>query len=287
MTRYKLLAVDVDGTLVGPDQRVSARTRRAIASARRAGLVVCLATGRGVKEVVPVRREAGLDGAPDPLVCISGALVCDGRTTRALLTQPMTMATAVAGCEAIAGTGLSAVALVDPGRWGYDYIHVPGADADHIERVWFSRGPFGVRRVDSLADLDPAPEILRLTAITDGDRAERVRGALGAACGESLRVERIDAPNYGIHVVECFAAGADKWTGLRHVAARHRIDAADIAAIGDDVNDLPLFAHVGLAVAMGNAAEPVRRAAGHVTAGHDADGLAIVIERLLDTAFDA
>ena len=286
MTRFKLLAVDVDGTLVGSDQRVSARNRRAIEAARRAGLTVCLATGRGVKEVLPVRGDAGLEGAPDPLVCISGALVCDGCTTRTLLTQPMTMATAVAGCEAIGSTGLSAVALVDPWRWGYDYIHVPGADADYIERVWFSRGPFGVRRVASLADVDERPEILRLTAITDGDRAERVCAALAAACGEDLRVERIGAPNYGIHVVECFAAAANKWTGLRHVAACRDIDAADIAAVCDEVNDLPLLANVGLGVAMGNAAEPIRRAAGHVTAGHDADGLALFVERLLDGAFD-
>jgi len=286
VTRFRLLAVDVDGTLVGSDQRVSARNRRAIAAARRAGLVVCLATGRGVKEVLPVRREAGLDGAPDPLVCISGALVCDGLTTRTLLTQPMAMATAMAGCEAIGAAGLSAVALVDPWRWGYDYIHVPGDDADHIERVWFSRGPFGVRRVASLAELDDAPEILRLTAIADGGRAEQVRAALGSACGNDLRVERIDAPNYGIHVVECFAAGADKWTGIRHVAAAGGINAADIAAVGDDVNDLPLFARAGLPVAMGNAADPIRRAARHVTAGHDDDGLAVFIEQLLDGGFD-
>jgi len=286
VTRFRLLAVDVDGTLVGPDQRVGARTRRALAAAGRAGLMVCLATGRGVKEVLPVRRAAGLDGSPDPLVCISGALVCDGRTSETLLTQPMSRADAVAGCEAIASTGLSAVALVDPWRWGYDYIHVPGGDAEHIERVWFSRGPFGVRRVRSLAELDEPPEILRLTAITDGERAERVRRAVADACGGRLRVERIDAPNYGIHVVECFAAGADKWTGLRHVAARRGIDAADIAAVGDEINDLPLFAHVGLPVAMGNAVEPVRRAARHITAGHAADGLAVFIERLLAGEFD-
>ena len=286
LTRFKLLAADVDGTLVGPDQQVSPRNRRAVEAAKRAGLTVCLATGRGVKEVVGVRQACGLDGHADPLVCISGALICEGHSTRTLHIEPIDLDTAGAGCEAIGQFGLSAVALVDPWRWGYDYILMASDDVQHIRDKWLDRDDFGIRSARSLADLDDRPEILRLTAIADRPLADQVEAALNQACGGRLRVEQIFAPNYGIHVVECFARDINKWTGIRYVAQGLRVRSSDIAAIGDDINDLPLFTHVGLAAAMGNAAEPIRAAADHTTAGHDADGFALFVEKLLDGEFD-
>jgi len=285
VTRFKLLAVDVDGTLVGPDQQVSPRNRRAVEAAKAAGLTVCLATGRGVKEVTAVRRNCGLNGHPDPLVCISGALICEGDTARTLHIEPIDPDTAAAGCEAILARGLSAVALVDPWRWGYDYILMASDDVEHIRQVWLGRSDFTIRSVRSLRDLDDPPEILRLTAIADGAQAAAVEAALNDAGSGRLRVEQIFAPNYGINVVECFARAADKWTGVRYVAQGLRIAPPAIAAIGDDINDLPLFRKVGLAAAMANAPKPIRDAAGHVTAGHDADGFAIFLEKLLDGWF--
>ncbi len=285
-TRFKLLAADVDGTLVGSDQQVSERNRQAVQSLKKAGLTVCLATGRGVKEVLDVRRTCGLDGHADPLICTSGAIVCEGHTTRTLHIEPVDPAAAAAGCEAILSTGHTAVALIDPWRWGYDYIAIPGDDFDSIRANWFAKHDFGIREVASLTAVDDLPDILRLTAIASGPAADAIEAALTDRCGDKLRLERIFAPNYGFTVVECFSPAADKWTGVRYVAAGLRIPAADIAAIGDDINDLPLFARAGVAAAMANAAEPIRNAAHLVTDTHDHDGFAHFVERLLASEFD-
>jgi len=289
VTRFKLLAVDVDGTLLGSDQRISERNGRALRAARRAGLAVCLCTGRSVAETLNVWSACRLseaDAALDPLICIGGALVCEAQTSRTLHMEPMTAAAAIAGSDACRRLGLSTVALVDSWRWGFDYYLVPAEDVNEVQTRWLDRHECRVRTVQSLAEVDDLPEILRLTILAAGDSADRVEQALHGSCNGQLRTERLFAPNNRIHLIEAFAPTADKWAGVRYVAQGLGIARRDIAAVGDDVNDLAMIAKAGLGVAMAGAPEPVRRAASHVAGENDDDGLGRFIEQMLDGAFD-
>src|SRR5271156_6895436 len=81
VTRYQILALDVDGTLLDPDGTLRPRTAAAVARAARAGIRPVLCTGRRYRRALPIAEQLGLDA---PLVCNSGALVKDPRGDRTL-----------------------------------------------------------------------------------------------------------------------------------------------------------------------------------------------------------
>jgi 5-amino-6-(5-phospho-D-ribitylamino)uracil phosphatase len=285
VTRFRLLAIDVDGTLLGPDHRISDRTGDAVRSAKQAGLTVCLCTGRSVVETRAVWEECRLPGPADPMICIAGALVCEPDTSRTLHIEPMDRDAAVLASDAVRRAGLSTVALVDSWRWGLDYILVEGDDAAFVRSKWLDRHPCRVRTVSSLADVPDLPEVLRLTVLTQAAAAERNTALVRECVDGRLKVELIYAPNNQVHVIECFGLRASKWAGVQYVAQGLRIPAADVAAVGDDVNDLSMLTHAGLGVAMGNAPPAVKAVAKHVTGPNDKDGLAEFIEQMLDGKF--
>lgn len=286
MTRYRLLAVDLDGTLVGPDQRVSPAHAAALGDAKRAGLAVCLCTGRGVGETRPVWTACALPGQADPLICVGGALVCESDTGRTLHMRPIDPGVAMEASAMLSGMGHSVIAVVDAWRQGFDYYLLEGGDSDVVWRDWFGKHDCTVRPVPSLGEVPNLPELLRLTVLVPPAAVPAADEALRTRFAGRLEPVSIFAPNYGIHVVECFGAGVTKWAGVTYVAQGLRIGAKDIVAVGDDVNDLPMITRAGLGVAMGNAVEPVRRAARHVVGRHDEDGLADFVRGLLDGHFD-
>jgi hydroxymethylpyrimidine pyrophosphatase-like HAD family hydrolase len=88
-------------------------------------------------------------------------------------------------------------------------------------------------------------------------------------------------PAYGVDVMEIFDPAVNKWQGILHVARLHGVGPAEIVAIGDDVNDLPMIRAAGLGVAMGNARAEVKQAAARVIGRNDEDGLAIFLDELV------
>ncbi len=264
--KYKLLALDVDGTLIRRDGLVPQEVITAVAAARSQGLNVCLATGRSYIETVPIWRQLRLVKPYEPMVLIGGALVSEPDSGRSLYHKSIPPHLACRLDEALAAAGHCAMAITDVWRTGVDYYLTEGADRDAAERRWFGQMNVQVRRVRRLADVADLPALLRINAVVDLPAAGVLAATLAKEFNEQLRVHCILAPNYGVTVVEAFAAGADKFTAVRYVAQALAVPASRIAAVGDDVNDLPLLGGVGLGVVMPSAPPAVAAAAKHVVA---------------------
>lgn len=280
--RFRLLALDVDGTLVGRDSVVHPDTIAAVARARAAGLAVCLATGRSYAETIPIWRQLRLDAPFEPLILIGGALVAEPDSGRTLYQRALPRDLACQLDSALAAAGHCALAITDPWRTGLDYFLTEGPDRPAVEQRWFAQMSVRVRRCRRLADIPDLPALLRISAVVTPPAGDELAAALAAQFASRLNVHCILAPNYGVTVVEAFAMGADKFSAVRYVAQGVPVPITRIAAVGDDVNDIPLLRGVGLGVAMPQSPPAVAAAAKLIASA----GLAPFIDDLLAGRFD-
>lgn len=275
---YRLLAIDVDGTLLNSSNRLPAANRDGLHRAHEAGLTVCLCTGRSYTEAKPVLDEIGLD--LDAAICVFGAIVCDAKTGRTVHRSPMPRRTALRLLEFFSSRGHPVLVLQDVTQAGTDYYRVSGErDAQAYDR-WLELTPTIAKRVDRWPD--DAPEPLRIGIIVDPAGIGAVRAELDTEFpATELKCNAIFAPNYGLHVLECFAPHVNKWFAITQLARDRGIRPSQIVAIGDDVNDVEMIRSAGLGVAVANAIPAVRDAATCHTGSNDEAGVATFIDRLL------
>lgn len=290
MTDIRLIAVDLDGTLLDPSGALTARTRHAIAAAAERGVRIVLATARRYVGAVPVADELG---TVDALVLYDGAQARAYPGGDILFAQALPATVGQRAAEAMAAHHLQPIAqhathagellLVAPaaprGAWASAYLKSAG------QRVC----PVPLERVCA-----GQPDALRVVAFGPLRRLRVVARELAGALpiGEAIRADPPDERpithyatqvlpmgNYGAAELTVFAPGVSKGAALAQVAGRYGIPLARTMAIGDGINDLPLLRTAGLAVAMGHAPRALRRVADIVTATNAEDGAAQAIER--------
>jgi Cof subfamily protein (haloacid dehalogenase superfamily) len=258
MEGIRLVASDLDGTLLRPDETVSQRTRRALAAARDAGITVVLVTGRPPRSLGPIAERIGVGGIA---ICANGAVVWDLDNGTMVDHSPLAADLAArlvrALREAVPGV-LFAVELED----GFGH-----------ETGW-TEGPAEVLEADAIELVSgPVTKLLvRHPTVPFDELAERARAAVG---------DDAVATWAGLRVVEISAAGVTKAFALERLCRRLGIAAQEVVAIGDMPNDLAMLDWAGTSVAVANAAAEVLDAADEVTAANVDDGVALVLERVL------
>jgi HAD superfamily hydrolase (TIGR01484 family) len=282
MAYYRLLALDIDGTLIGPDQIVAPDVVEAVGQAEAAGLRVCLATGRSFNESIGIWRQLRLPATAEPMVLVGGALVAEPQTGRTIYQRSIPREIACRFADALGGLGYAAMALVDRWRHEVDYFLTETGDLAAASRDWFDKMDARVRRLGRLAEMPASPDVLRISAVAGPDEARAVADELGGLFDGGLNVQAICAPNYGVTIVEAHSVEATKLAALKYVAQARRIGPGRIVAVGDDVNDVSMVGGVGLGVAMPSAPPVLLDAADQVAS----DGLAALIRQLVAGRFD-
>ena len=283
--KYRILALDVDGTLVGPDNIVTGDIIEAVALADRAGIRICLATGRSYGETIGIWEQLGLGRTQQPMILIGGALVSETDTRRALYHKPMDSETACRFSDALGAAGYCAMAIVDAWRYDVEYYLTEHGDLADARERWFGQMDVAMESVGALSDVllgSDAPDVLRISAVVDENDGPVLAGELKEQFGDSINICSILAPNYDVWIVEAHAAGADKRTALQYVAQATSTPLSEVVAVGDDVNDISMIGSVGLGVAMPQAPASVIEASDHTAA----EGLAEFIRQLVDGQFD-
>jgi Cof subfamily protein (haloacid dehalogenase superfamily) len=280
MALYRMLAIDLDGTLLSPDGTVSARNKAAIRKALDAGLLVCFATGRNWTE-----SQTILDAVEhySTAVFVSGALVVDTLNRQTLHRMGMDGELAREVCGLIESLGQAALVLQDrQGASGADYLATDGMTLNEATRQWMEVTSATIHRVRDLATRSHEHTI-RIGIVAAREECARMQPILKAHFGERIQCHSLFVPAYDVEVLEVFDPAVNKWRGILEVAKIHRVEPSQIVAIGDDINDLPMLTQAGLGVAMGNAKEEVRQAAKLVIKSNQEDGLAEFIEELIAT----
>jgi hydroxymethylpyrimidine pyrophosphatase-like HAD family hydrolase len=277
VTLPRLVATDLDGTLIRSDQTISARTVAVLEAVATAGTAVVLVTGRPIRWLPHVYERLSIR----PLaVCVNGAAVYDpvlDAVVGSVVLTPAELRDCCARLRAVAADLVFAVER-DGGR---AMRYQPGypVGAWEVDRTAVRSEPLG----ELLGQ--PAAKLLArrppdATAIP-ADPARRSDELVALARAQLAGLaEATHSSNSGL--IEISAAGVTKASGLAWVADRLGVPPADVVAFGDMPNDLPMLAWAGRGVAMANGHRAVLAAADEVTGGHDEDGVARYLQRLLD-----
>ncbi|WP_424212762.1 Cof-type HAD-IIB family hydrolase [Streptomyces sp. BI20] len=267
--RVRLIATDLDGTLLRDDQTVSARTIAALEAAERAGVEVFFVTGRPSRWMDVVSAHVHGHGLA---ICANGAAVVDlhaGRRIVKVRELPRARALEVVHDLRAAAPGTSfAVELTTGIHYEPDYppfFEDPGATVAGAEKLLAEEaGATAAPMIKLLAhhpELAP-DEFLRLARRVAGTRVAITRSSPTA-------------------LLEISALGVSKASTLEMCCAERGIGPAEVVAFGDMPNDIEMLSWAGSSYAMGNAHPDVIAAAGGRTVGNNEDGVAVVIERIL------
>ncbi|MDJ0394304.1 HAD family hydrolase [Rhodococcus sp. G-MC3] len=264
----RLVASDVDGTLLDHTDRVSERTRRAVLTLVGEGTPFVLSTGRPPRWIAPVVDDLGF--AP-MCVCANGAVIYDAATDRILDAEVLASDTlhwlADIAYRAMPGCGLAAERV---GATAHDAATPQFVSSPGYEHAWLNPDNTEVSQYEVL-DVPAVKLLIRMSSMSSGDMV----AALAPLIGD--RADLTYSTDNGL--IELSAPGVTKASGLEIVADRLGVAAADIAAFGDMPNDVPMLKMVGLGVAMGNAHHAAIAAADEVTSSNADDGVARVLER--------
>jgi hydroxymethylpyrimidine pyrophosphatase-like HAD family hydrolase len=278
--RFRLLALDIDGTLLRTDKALSPRVRAAVEVAQQRGVHVVLVTGR---RYPAARRVARALGCEVPLVLHNGALIVQDEAPLRCVTLDIEVAR-----RAIrAGRECGADPVVHSGRQGEGRLMIETLDASNtMLSRYLERSGSDLCRVPELcAALVEAP----LQVMFGGEvaRMAALRERLATTLGRDARIERTVYPRQGVGILDVLDPAVSKASALTFLQERWGVEAAETLAIGDNWNDHEMLQHAGLGLVMGNA-DPEMLALGlPVLPTNDEDGAAIAIERYVLGTADA
>jgi hypothetical protein len=265
----RLVALDLDGTLLGPDLTITPRVRRAVEAVIARGVPVVIATGRMYRSAIRYASTLDLDG---PIVCYQGAYIRetpapDGTPGRVLHERPMR---AWVAREAI--------------RWARREGFEPHLNID--DRLLMETGDESAEDYERSSGIGAefVPDLVavarrrptKVLAVGHDGLPERVLGRARREF-EGLAEVTVSHPEY----LEWTQSGVTKGAAIRWLARRLGVPLGQVMAVGDQHNDREMLAVCGHGVAMGGAPDSVRMAARYTTATWKEDGAALAIEALV------
>ena len=260
----KLIALDLDGTLLRDDLSLSPRVAQALAQAQRAGALITLASGRGFPALKPWVARLQITS---PVIGYQGASITDPLTGRIICEYPFPREMLDELVEYARERDLSLTVYVD------DEIYVERKrHSTAFYDKWFGLPIHVVTDLTTALAADPIKFLITATS----DVLDVLQPEVVAHFGQSMHIVR-SHPLF----LEGLALGVTKATALAWVAHYLGIAQSDTIAIGDSGNDVEMLAWAGIGVAMGNASHDALQAADLVVPSVDEDGVAVALEQLV------
>jgi hypothetical protein len=273
----RLLALDIDGTLVNSQNELTAATRDALLKLAGHGVRLVLATGRRYSRALPLVEPLGLDA---PLVTASGSLIKSAAGHQTLFKATFEPRLLREFLAILDSRGYHAVLYADSFAEGFDY-YCPALEPNSPELADFYTLNEGCGRVWPTLMRDPPEGIFSGFAIGTRPAMLELAAELEERLPGRLYIHVLRSPRYVGFMCEICPGGVSKWTGIRHLAEQWGIADHEICAVGDDVNDIPMIQSAGLGIAMGNALDEVKAAADRIAPSNDEEGLVQVVEWIL------
>lgn len=267
--KYKLIALDLDGTLKNSHNEITIKTKEALIQAQELGIKVVLASGRPTPGLRHEAKELMFDKYEGYLLSFNGARVLDYKTKETLFEQTLTIEEAKKAYLRSKEYGLACM------TYDEDIILTEDIDDEYV-CVEAKINDITKQKVESFDKVLKDP-IYKVLLTGKPDYVASIVDEFKEPFGDSLSIYR-SAPFF----IEVMAQNIDKAQSLDHLVNKLGIKQEEVIAFGDGYNDLSMIEYAGTGVAMGNAVEGVKEKANIITLSNDEDGIAHTLCELIE-----
>lgn len=265
---YKLIAMDLDGTLNNDQKIITEKTKAALMAAQKRGIRLALASARPSPGLFKERDILRLQDYNGILMSYNGGRIVDAATGKVLFETSMDLAQTKQVLRRL--EALPVTPILDDGVQFY-VADKNGYKVDYECK----NNNMTCTEVGNLADFLSFAPIKILMSVQPEELAE-VQKQIADFLPETLTVVQTAA-----FYLEVIPKVINKGQGIRDICAVLGIDPSEVISFGDAANDIPMLREAGMGVAMGNSAEAVKAAANMVTLSNNEDGIAAALEKLL------
>lgn len=277
MPRYRLLAVDLDGTLLNSEREIPEENLRAVEAAAREGVVIAVVTGRRFPSV---RRYLELLGRETLVVANSGAIIRRGLEGEILRRSLLPLESALRVIDLADEEGMEPVIHDGANAEGHLVLRAAARSLSSMERYLHQTSP-PPTWVSSLR-ISRAPVQIGFTGgVNEIRRFEAALASGLSSSGHRASLARTEYPDEDLALLDVLGVEATKGKALEFLASLLGIDLSSTIAVGDNWNDLEMLETAGLGVIMGNADPELRSRGLADTRTNDESGVAYAIEKYL------
>ena len=266
--KYKMLVLDLDGTLTNNYKEITPKTKEALMQAQAKGVRIVLASGRPTYGITPIANELMLTNHGGFILAFNGGKIIDYTSRETVFEQTIGKPEVEALYNAAEKAGLAILTYQDYG------IVTTQENNNYVEHEAFIN-KLPVTQCDNFIE-DLQYPINKCLIVGDPTPLHELELQLSKDLFGQVEVYRSAS-----FFLECVPPGVDKAKSLERLLSMVNIDKNDVIAVGDGFNDLSMIEYAGLGIAMDNAPQEVKSRANFVTSSNEEDGVARVIEKFI------
>lgn len=271
--KYKLVVLDMDGTLLNSYRKISEENKKAISRLQNSGIKVAIATGRIFTSAIFYARLLGIEA---PIIACNGAIIKDGHNNKTLDIKPINKD--------------NMLKIIEVFQKHKVYFHMYDEENIYVEKSKFNSNIYKnwnedqskkhkvhVEKMEDALDYFKTNNlnVLKMMAVDDDNNK------MNSIREELKRIKNITIDKSWYNNLEVMNKAVSKGNGIKMLSEIYNINSEDIIAFGDNYNDLSMKDSVGIFVAMGNGEKYVKEQADYVTTSNDEHGVARGIENLI------
>lgn len=264
---YKLMAIDMDGTLLNEEKKVTPKTKEALKKAKDKGVKVVLATGRPIDGVMRYLEELDLISNDQYVLSFNGAVIRNTGTNEVICRDTLK------GSDYLYLYNISEELGVNIHTFSLEGCHTP-----KMNKYTKVEGEINGINVfeKSISEVNPEEEMIKIMMIDEPEVLQKAVDNLPKDLYEKYTVVR-SAPFF----LEFLSKTCNKGEGVKLLANHLGVKREEVIAIGDAGNDAHMIEYAGLGVAMGNAFDEIKEMADFITKSNEEDGIAHVVEKFI------
>jgi 5-amino-6-(5-phospho-D-ribitylamino)uracil phosphatase len=282
----KLLALDLDGTLLNSNGKIPAENKLAITRAEEKGVLVTICTGRRFRDALPVALELNLNA---PVICHNGALLKYAESLETVAASLLARKTVHEIIRVGKNFGGDALVSCNPHTKGtllYDTISEENKPlkkyVEWARRLHGDEAEKAIVHVEMLEEVVDKEEVIHISFSGTCEPMLELQQNLQAELADSVNILATIYPQLDFTLLDILPPDASKGHGLANLATINGFSPKNVMAMGDNFNDLEMLEYAGTSVVMGNAAPELLETEGYeTTLSNDENGVALAIERFI------